>query len=181
MATNDVRVVGGAASGNVFSWEVDDRTASTINATIKPGEPVEAGGTGLNIAILLINGQPTVTGDPTRMIGIAHNESTETGTVNGEVNVEHIVPMLTVLEARMTTVGNVDTLAEWRLIQGDAVSFDAIAAITGDTGTTPYTVDEDEGDDPNDQGLVLVDWDPNRATRLAFVVKPLVTLFGNNL
>lgn len=180
MALGDVKIVGGAASGNVFQYATQDRTASTINATIKAGEPVEAGDAGNNFAILLINGDP-VQGSNNRMIGIAHEESDETSTVDGHVDVEHVIPMLTVFEARVTTPANVNTQAEFDAIQNDSVTFDGIAAITGNTDTTPYTIDENEGDDPNDHGLVIVGWDINRAANLQVVLKPLVSLFGNNL
>lgn len=182
MARGDITIVNGAAASNVFSWATDDRTTSTINATIKAGEPVEAGGTGNNFAILLINGEPNQT-DTTRMIGIASADSNETSSADGEVDVHHIVPMATVLRCRAATPANVNTLAEWRALQGDTVTFDGITAITGDTDTTPYTIDENEGDDPNDHGLVMVGWDKSANTPafIQFVVKPLVTLFGNNL
>lgn len=179
MAKNDIKIVGGV-SGGVFSWSTDDRTTSAMLATIKPGEPVEAGLTGNNFALLLITGEP-VQASSTRFIGIAHKESTETSSAEGEVDIEHIVPMGTILEAKAATAANVNTLAEWRDLQGDAVTFDGIAAIGDSTETTPYTIDEDEGDDPNDHGLVMVGWSSERPTVIQFVVKPLVTLFGNNL
>lgn len=164
----------------MFSWSTDDRTTSTHAAAIKPGEPVEAGLTGNNFCVLLITGEPVVASS-TRFIGIAHSESTETASAEGEVDIEHIVPMGTVLEAKATTAANVNTLAEWRDIQGDAVTFDGISAVTGDADATPYTIDEDEGDDPNDHGLIMVGWSLERPAVIQFVVKPLVTLFGNNL
>src|SRR3990167_2846435 len=145
MAKSDIKVVGGL-SGGVFSWSTDDRTTSTHAAAIKPGEPLEAGLTGNNFALLLLTGEP-VQASSTRFIGIAHSESTETASAEGEVEIEHIVPMCTVLEAN----------------------------------ATPYTIDENEGDDPNDHGLVMVGWSSERPTVIQFVVKPMVTLFGNNL
>jgi hypothetical protein len=143
LAKSDIRIVGGL-SGGVFSWSTDDRDTSTHAAAIKPGEPLEAGLTGNNFAVLLITGEP-VQASSTRFIGIAHSQSTETATVEGEVDIEHIVPMSTVLEAKATTAANVNTLAEWRDLQGDAVTFDGISAVTGDADATPYTIDEDEG------------------------------------
>ena len=180
MAKSDVKIVGGV-SGGVFSWATDDRTTSTILSTIKPGEPVEQGLTGNNFALLLLTDEPKVTTSATRFIGIAHNESTETASAEGEVDVEHVVPMGTVLEARASTPANVNTLAEWRDLQGDAVTFDGIAALSDSTDTTPYTIDEDLGDDPNNYGLVMIGWSSERPAVIQFVVKPLVTLFGNNL
>ena len=179
MAANDLRVVGGAAVTPVFKFATDDRTTSTILATIKPGEPVEAGGTGNNFAILILTGEP-VQASSTRFIGLAHNESTETSSADGYVDVECVVPMLTVIEGRATTAANVNTQAEFDAIQCDTITLDGITAIGNSTATTPYTIDEDEGDDPNDHGLVIVGGDINRGT-LQVVVKPMVTLFGNNL
>ena len=180
MARGDIKVVGNAAITNTFNFAVDDRTASTILATIKPGEPVEAGGTGNNFAILILNGEP-VQASSTRLIGPAATESTETSTVDGYVDVHCVVPMCTILECRVTTAANVNLRSEWDDLQGDTVTLDAIAALTDSTSTTPYTIDEDEGDDPNDHGCVMVGWDINRPAVVQFVVKPLVTLFGNNL
>lgn len=178
MAKLDVKVVGGP-SGGVFNWAVEDRTGTTTVASIKPGEPVEAGGTGNNFALPCVNGDPVQAGS-SRMIGIGASESTETSSADGYMDVEHIIPMATVLECAVTTPANVNTRAEFDGIQGDTVCFDA-AAINASRDTTPFTIDEDEGDDPNDHGLVIVGWDERRPTVLRVVVKPLVTLFGNNL
>ena len=175
----DLRVVGGAAVTPVFKFASEDRDTSTTTVTIKAGDAVEAGGTGNNFALFLITGDPTQTSS-NRFIGPAHNESTETATADGYVDVECVVPMLTVLEGNATTKANIDTAAEFDAIQNDTVALDGITAITGNPATTPYTIDEDEGDDPNDHGLVIVGGDIARGT-LQVVVKPLVTLFGNNL
>lgn len=178
MALGDVRIVN-ALTGGTYEWPVEDRNTTTTVATIKPGEPVEAGGTGNNFALPIVNGEP-VQAQSTRLIGIGSSVSTETATADGYMNVEHVVPMLTVLECRVTTIANVDTRAEFDAIIGDTICFDA-AAINASRDTTPYTIDEDEGDDPNDHGLVVVGWDERRPAFLKVVVKPLVTLFGNNL
>lgn len=178
MAKSDVRIVNGP-SGGVFQWAVEDRTTSTTVASIKPGEPVEAGGTGNNFALPIVDGEP-VQAQSTRLIGIGASESTETSSADGYMLVEHVIPMATVLECRVNTAANVNTQAEFDAIQGDSITFDA-AAINASRDTTPYTIDENEGDDPNDHGLVVVGWDINRPAFLQVVVKPLVTLFGNNL
>lgn len=179
MAKGDVTVVGNAAVTPTFTFASEDRTTSTTVATIKAGEPVEAAGTGNNFAYPIVNGDPVQAGS-SRFIGPAAKESTETSAADGYVDVECVIPMLTILECRVSTPANVNTQAEWDAIQNDAVTFDA-AAINASRDTTPFTVDEDEGDDPNDHGLVLIGWDINRPAYLQFVVKPLVTLFGNNL
>jgi len=179
MAKGDLKVVGGAAVTPVYKFASEDRTTSTHNATTKPGEPVEAGGTGNNFALLLIDGDPNQTSS-NRFIGLAHNESTETSSADGYVDVEICIPMLTIIEGKATTATNVNTQAKFDAIQNDAITLDGIVAITGDTDTTPYTINEDEGDDPNDHGLVIVGGD-FASGKLHVAVKPLVTLFGNNL
>lgn len=179
MARGDVRVVGNKAITPTFKFAVEDRTVSTTVAVIQPGEVVEAGGTGNNFALPCVNGDPVQAGS-SRFIGPGATVSTETATVDGYMDVECVIPMCTVLECRVSTPANVNTQAEWDAIQNDTVAFDA-AAINASRDTTPFTVDEDEGDDPNDHGLVLVGWDINRPAVVQFVVKPLVTLFGNNL
>lgn len=179
MARGDVRVVGNAAVTPAFKFAVEDRTASTTVAVIQPGEPVEAGGTGNNFALPIVNGEP-VQAQSTRFIGPGKTVSTETATLDGYMEVDCVIPMCTILECRVTTPANVDTQAEFDAIQNDTVCFDA-AAINASRDTTPFTIDEDEGDDPNDHGLVIIGWDINRPAFLQVVVKPLVTLFGNNL
>lgn len=179
MAKGDVTVVGNAAVTPTFTFAVEDRTNSTTVAVIQPGEPVEAGGTGNNFVLPIVNGDPVQAGS-SRFIGPGASVSSETSTADGYMDVECVIPMLTILECRVTTTANLTTQAAWDAIQNDTVAFDA-AAINASRDTTPFTVDEDEGDDPNDHGLVLIGWDINRPAYVRFVVKPLVTLFGNNL
>lgn len=179
MAKGDVRVVGNAAVSSVFKYAVEDRTTSTTVAVIQPGEPVHAAGTGNNFVQPIIDGEP-VQAQSTRLVGIGASVSTETSSADGYMDVQHVIPMVTVLECRANTPGNVDTQAEFDAIQNDAVTFDA-AALNASRDTTPYTIDENEGDDPNDHGLVIIGWDIDRPAMIQVVVKPLVTLFGNNL
>ncbi len=174
-----MNVVGNAAVTPVFKFAVEDRTNSTTVASIKAGEPVEAGGTGNNFALPCVNGDPVQAGS-SRFIGPGASESDETSTADGYMDVHCVVPMCTILEARASTPANVNIQSEWDAIQNDTVAFDA-AAINASRDTTPFTIDEDEGDDPNDHGLVMIGWDINRPAYIQFVVKPLVTLFGNNL
>lgn len=180
MAKGDIAVVGAIAVTPTFKFASEDRTTTSQLNTTKPGEPVRAAGTGNNSALRVLGDTPTQAAS-TRFIGIAANESTETSTVDGHVDVQVVIPMVTIMEARATTPANVDTLAEWDLLQCDTVCFDGIAAIGDSTDTTPYTIDENEGDDPNDHAFVMIGWDSQRPQFIQFVVKPLVTLFGNNL
>ena len=179
MARGDVRVVGNAAITPAFKFAVEDRTASTTVAVIQPGEIVEAGGTGNNFVLPCVDGDPVQAGS-SRFVGPGKTVSTETSTADGYMDVDCVIPMCTVLEARATTPANVNLQSEWDAIQNDTVCFDA-AAINASRDTTPFTIDENEGDDPNDHGCVMIGWDINRPAFIQFVVKPLVTLFGNNL
>lgn len=179
MAKGDLRVVGGSAVTPVYKFASEDRTTSTTLATAKPGEPVEANGTGNNFALIILSGEP-VQAQSNRFIGLAHNESTETSSADGYVDVEVCIPMLTILEGNATTAANIDTQAKFDALQNDAITLDGIATIGLSTETTPYTIDENEGDDPNDHGLVIVGGD-FLSGKLHVIVKPMVTLFGNNL
>lgn len=144
MARNDITVVSDAAP--VREYKTDDRDTSGATATIKPGEPVKVGGVGSNFVKLLEDGDPEVGTD--EFIGIATTESTETATVNGVVSVRPIIPGKTILRAPATTAGNVDTEAKILLLLQDWVTFDLTAGV--------FTIDENEGSDPNVHGLKIV-------------------------
>ena len=136
----------------------EDRTTSTHIATMKPGEPVAKGAGGApqpdgNFMFLMLTGDPE---DGTDLFtGIVKEESTETSTVDGEVNV-HLVGLATRLRGKATTAANVNTKAKFAALVLDCVTFDGISAATGNTTTTPYTIDEDEGSDPNVHGLQML-------------------------
>lgn len=151
MAINDIAIVKGHYGVEVF--DIADRTTTSVTTVVQPGEPVKrATNTSTNSAL------PLATGDAEEAVdiflGIAKEESTETSTVVGKVNVELVGPG-TVIEARPTTATNVDTAAKLLLVQGDFVCLDLTGAGTnGPTGV--FTIDEDEGDDPNvHTGIIL--------------------------
>jgi hypothetical protein len=175
MAKGDVSIVGGASVTPVYRWDTDDRTTSTLVATIKPGEPVKQS---TDFATLLLTAEPTQTVG--KFIGIANSESTDSSTADGSVDVSVVVPYVTILRAKATTASNVDTEAKIKAYRNNAVAFDGIAALTDSAVTTPFTIDEDDTDDPDAKGLVIVDGDPNKGT-LDVIVKPLVTLFGQSI
>lgn len=161
-------MVGGSGVTPVLPFRVDDRTTSSASATHKPGEPLKQSNG--NFALLLADGDPEQGTDA--FIGIALNESTETSSAEGSVDVEVVVPFVTRLRGRATTAANMDTDSELKAFIQDAVCFDLVAGV--------FTVDEDEGDDPNVHSLVIVDGDIAKGT-LDVYVKPLGTLFGNAL
>jgi hypothetical protein len=167
MAKGDVKIVGGGASTAVLPFLTDDRTTSSQTETIKPGEPVTQDNG--NFVEIVVNGGPV--NSTGLFVGIAHNESTETSSAEGEVDVEVVVPFVTRMRANATTKANV-TAANLKTYKLDAVAFDNTANV--------ITIDEDEGDDPNEHGLVIVDGDVAKGT-LDFYAKPLACLLGNNV
>lgn len=140
--TNDLKLIKTHYGVEIF--DVADRTTSSVATTVKPGEPVKRI---LNTSTH--SAQPLLTGDAEEAVdiflGIAKEESTETSTVAGKVNVELVGPG-SVLQGRATTPANIDTAAEFLLLQNDTVCFD-VTASSGTNGI--FTIDEDEGDDPN--------------------------------
>lgn len=148
-------------------YDVDDRTTSGAAASIKPGEPVKKGGSGDNFVILLATGDPEIGTD--EFVGVARAESTETATVDGTVEVVTLIPNRTVLRAKVTTPANIDTAAELLGIKNDSVTFDLANGI--------FTVDEDEGSDPNVHGLRIIGGDIVKGT-VDFIVNVLATDAG---
>lgn len=162
----DVTIISGAL-GNVLPFLVDDRTTSSQTETIKPGNPVTQDNG--NYVEIVVNGGPV--NSTGLLVGIAHNESTETSSAEGEVDVEVVVPFITLMRAKATTPANV-TAANLKTYKLDAVTFDNVSNV--------ITIDEDEGDDPNEHGLVIVAGDTSKGT-LDFYAKPLACAFGNNV
>jgi len=168
MSLGDVKIISGGVA-NVISFPVDDRTTSSQTETIKAGEPVQVDNE--NYVEIVVDGGPVQTG-ANHFVGVAHNESSETSSAEGVVEVEQIIPNYTVLRAKATTPANIDTAAELLAIRGDAVTFDNASNV--------ITIDENEGDDPNVHGLVIVGGNIDRGT-IDFIVKPLATLFGRSV
>ena len=168
MAKGDVTIVGGAAVSTVIPFKVDDRTTSTQTATIKPGDPVTLDNTNF-VEIVADDGPVVSTG---LLVGIAHNESTETSSAEGFVDVEIVVPFITKLRAKATTVANIDTVAKLLAYKFNSVNFDNASNV--------ITIDENDADDPNEHGLVIVDGDIAKGT-LDVYVKPLACVFGRNV
>ena len=142
MALNDVTIVE-SAGATVREY------AQEANTTILAGEPVKLGGTGGNYVLRLADGDPETGTD--RMVGISVSTGTATASANGVVRVLEVIPGKTVMRCKATTAANIDTAAKLLGVRYDSVCFDL-------TSTT-FTVDEDEGDDPNVHGLMIRDGD----------------------
>ena len=160
-------IIVGGSLGAVLPFLVDDRTTSSQTETIKPGNPVTQDNANF-VEIVVTGGPVNSTG---LLVGLAQNESTETSSAEGEVDVEIVVPFITRMRAKATTAANV-TAANLKAYKLDAVAFDNTSNV--------ITIDEDEGDDPNEHGLVIVDGNTDKAT-LDFYAKPLACVFGNNV
>lgn len=180
MARGDISVLGGAGLCPVVRFRSEDRDTSTQIASMKAGEPVKRRATDLDAVELLLTAEPTYTTTASSFVGICESDSTETATADGEVDVTIAVPYLARLRAKASTSTNIDTDAKLRALLMNAVKLDGISALTGNTTTTPYTIDEDDVDDQNDAGLVIVDGDTVRGT-VDVYVKPLSTLFGRSV
>jgi hypothetical protein len=164
MSKADVKVIRG--QGPIRRSRVDDRTTSGTTATIKYGEPIKRGGTGNNFAILLATGEPQVGSTIQPMLGIAQSESTETSSADGIVAFYSVIPGRTELRAKATTSSNINTDAKILALEHDYVTFDLVSGV--------FTIDEDEGDDPNVRGLQILRGDSTALT-LDVLVHALVT------
>lgn len=160
MALNNVRIVSGG--GSIIKLLVEDRTTSS-DTQIVPGEPVKVAGTGANFVQHLATGEPVIT---VPMYGIATSYSTETSTVDGTVYVQRVIPGKTILEAKAHTGGNLSDG-----IINDTVTFDLTSTV--------YTVNEDEGTDPNVHGLEIISYDADADT-VRFSVRSYATEEGSS-
>jgi len=164
MATNDVKIVD-VAGANVTP--VRKFRTEAGEADILVGEPVKIGGTGNNYVIPLAKGDPEIGTD--RMVGIAASDSNHTASADGIVEVYIPIPGMTVMRADAHTAANIDSDAKLLALLNDSVTFDL-------TSTT-YTVNENEGDDPDVHGLMLVDGNIDEGT-LDFVLKAGASISG---
>lgn len=163
MSANDVTIT---TVGNGSLVERTYRVEAAAIGSIDVGEPVKIGGTGNNYVVLLATGDPEIGTD--RMVGIAAAISTDTVADDGRVRV-WIADENTVMTCAATTPANIDTDAELLAILNDSVTFDLTGAV--------FTVDENEGDDPNIHGLMIIDGDIDQGT-LDFVLNPSASQAG---
>lgn len=163
----DVEIVRGG-HGDVFVYPTDDWTTSGQTEVIQPGNPVVQDNA--NYVEIVPDGDPINTDGA--FVGIAKSVSDETTSAEGTVDVELVIPNYTILRGKATTAANLATAAARQGILFDAITFDNASNV--------ITIDENEGDDPNVHGLVVVDADYIKAT-IDVVVKPLASVFGNNI
>lgn len=131
------------------------RTFKTEAATsILEGDLVKIGGTGNNFVVLPATGDPEIGTD--RIVGVAKGPSTDTASVAGEVEV-YMIDNRTILRAYATTGSN---LAAG--ILNDSVTLTVAGAV--------QTVNEDEGDDPDVHGIMILDYNATEDT-VDFVIK----------
>ena len=126
------------------------RAEANAYVGLAAGDAVKIGGTGTNYAIPCLNGDPEQGTDI--FLGVTKSGATNTAAADGVVDVELCVPG-TVLEAKATTVANVDTDAKLLGILLDYVAFDRSA----DTVAGVLTLDEDEGIDNDVHGMMILD------------------------
>lgn len=163
MSENDFQIV--KNPGVRIEFDVDDRTTSGFSATIKGGEAVGkyaasyASVASTNFVLPLPNNAPELGSDV--WVGIAAEESDETSSADGKVLVDLVVPSFTVIRGKATTSTNVDTASALVGLMMDAVCVDRSGAQTTQAATT---IDENEGDDPNVHGLIIVGGDIDKYT-----------------
>lgn len=166
MAKNDLQIVKGG--GEVIQQLVEDRTTSS-DTQLFAGEPVKKAGTGTNFVQHVATGEPT---NAAPMYGITVDDSTETSTADGNVNTQLLIPGRTILRGKATTAANIDTQAKLDALINDAVTLDL-------TSTT-FTIDENEGDDPDVHGLIIVGGNIDKGT-LDVLVKDFATEQGGTI
>lgn len=163
MAKNDVKIISGADDCLVKTENVASGSANSLH----PGDAIKKNG---NYVIRIATGDPQIGTD--EGVGICISESTDTAAADGTVRVLYPIPGKTVLRCKATTTGNLDTAAELAGLIGDCVCFDL--------SSTTITIDEDEGDDPNLNGLKIVGGDIVKGT-LDFVIQSGVGFGGGTV
>lgn len=133
------------------------RTFNTeASASIEEGDLVKIGGTGNNFVVKIADGDPEVGTD--RIVGVAKADSTDTASAAGTVDV-YMIDNRTVLRAKAHTGSNL----------GAGIRYDSVTAnVDGSSGA--ITVNENEGDDPDVHGFVILGIDEVEDT-VDFIVK----------
>jgi len=170
MSARDFTVI--KHGGAVRVHDTDDRTTSSEDAAMLPGEPIKSNtpASAGEFAIKLATGDPEVATD--MMLGIAAKQSTETSSAEGEVEYISLIPNQTVLRAKAHTATNVNTAAKLLALKGHWV--------TCDLTSSAFTVNEDEATDPNVHGFQILGGDIVKGT-LDFVVSSLATQAGTTI
>ena len=158
--------------GITGSWQVDDRTTSSVTAAINPGEPLKIASTE-DFVIPFLTGDGEIATDT--FVGLARKLSTETSTVDGVVEYIMPIPGRTILRGKATTAANVDSVSEIEDLVGNYVAVD----VTTNTGTNgDFTIDEDEASDPNGNMLLILRGNAVKST-LDCLVHVLATAAGS--
>ena len=168
MAKGDIEIIEYQSITPVRTYVVGDRDTSG-EVQIKAGEPLKISGTTANHVVLLEGGDPEIGTD--KFVGVAKNDSTETATVEGTVEVYIPVPGVTVFRCKANNPTAVNTTTKRIGLLNDYVTFDRSASDV-------FTVNEDEDSDAA-HGLVIVDADIDHAT-IDFVVRGSATLYDNH-
>jgi hypothetical protein len=143
MAKGDVKIIRGG-----LGFEKTFLVAA--NTLLKVGDLAKRNG---DYAVRIATGDPEIGTD--QLIGVVIEESTDTASVAGTVKV-FVLGADTILRFKASTPANVDTRAKIDALKMESVACDL-------TGTT-ITLDEDEGDDPNVHGFVILDGNPDKGT-----------------
>lgn len=156
MSRFDIRPVdvGGLSNLPTYKWAVQSGTGTLIKA----GEPVKIQNTSASSVVYLNDGDPT--GSQIMFVGIAADDSTDTSTATGFVNVYVPTPGI-VYEAKAKTASAADTEAEINNLRGKRVLLDLTSGVwTVDTAATDATVN----------GILIVGGDP-LTSRIHFMIR----------
>lgn len=164
MAARDIQVRHSAYGSREIAFEAN------VDVDIEVGDVVKRGGTGGNFGVHIATGDPEAATDIT--LGVIKVAPNHTAAANGTGVVELVGPG-SVISGKATTAANIDTAAKLLGVTLDYVTFDRSA----DTVAGILTIDEDEGDDPNAHGLLIVDGDIEKGT--LEVMTAAATLFGS--
>lgn len=146
MAVNNIRILKHGMTTQRM------KTEANAYVGLRAGDAVKIGGTGTNYAIPCLNGDPEQGTDI--FLGVTKSDATNTASADGVVDVEIAVPG-TIMEAKATTAANVATAAALLGVLMDFVAFDRSA----DTAAGVLTLDEDEGNDNDVHGMMILDGD----------------------
>ena len=124
MSTNDIKIRGtaGLAAVPTYVWQVDDRTTTSATTHIHQGEFAKQYATDSQYVVPLVDADLTVATDYL-VVGLAKNESTETSTVNGEVELYMPLPGI-IYEIATLLTASADTQAEIDALKGQGFVLD---------------------------------------------------------
>jgi hypothetical protein len=166
MAERNIQVRHSAYGSRSMPFEAN------VDVGIEVGDVVKRGGTGANFAVHIQDGDPEQGTDI--MLGVIKVAPQHTATANATGVVEIVGPG-SIISGYANTAANIDTAAKLAAITLDFVAFDRSA----DTAAGILTIDENEGDDPNVHGLLILDGDIEKGTLEVMTAAGL--LFGSTV